>query len=228
MTKDMAKRYTDTEKWKKSFIKSLPAEYKLFFLFLLDECDHAGIWHTELEVAEARLGIKLSLEKIRGLFNERVVEFDGGTKMFIPDFINFQYGELNPANKVHKSVIEKLKKYGLMGLVSPLQGAMDKDKAKEKEMDKDEGGAGETIQFPIEDCLRVAMADPRWVKANQATQHEVSAFNSYLEKQGIYQKNPADYKQYFAKLKGRYPNVLKQDLSTEELRRIAQEMDKNS
>ena len=92
--KNMAKRFTDTDKWKKTFIKSLPAEYKLFWLFILDECDHAGIWHVELEVAEARLGIKLSLEKIRGLFKERVVEFDNGTKMFLPDFVEFQYGNL--------------------------------------------------------------------------------------------------------------------------------------
>jgi hypothetical protein len=54
----MAKRYTDSEKWKKDFIKTLPAEYKLFWLYLLDECDNAGIWHVELDIAEMRLGFK--------------------------------------------------------------------------------------------------------------------------------------------------------------------------
>lgn len=131
----MSKRFTDTDKWKKPFIKSLPTEYKIFWLFLLDECDHSGIWHVEMEVVEARLGIKLSLEKIRGFFKEKIVEFDSGTKMFIPDFVSFQYGVLNPENKAHRSVIGILNKYNLMGLVSPLVGA--KDKAKDMDMEKE-------------------------------------------------------------------------------------------
>lgn len=131
----MPKRLTDTDKWKKPFIKSLPTEYKVFWLFLLDECDHSGIWHVEMEIVEARLGIKLSLEKIRGFFKEKIVEFDSGTKMFIPDFVSFQYGILNPDNKVHRSVISSLNKYELLGYVSPLLGA--KDKAKVKDMDKE-------------------------------------------------------------------------------------------
>lgn len=140
----MAKRFTDTDKWKKHFIKSLPTEYKLFWIFILDECDNAGIWHVELEIAEARLGIKLSLEKIRGFFKERIVEFDNGTKMFIPDFVQFQYGSLNEANNAHKSVIDKLFKYNLLGLMSPSQGAMDKDK--EKDMVKDKAIGSEKIK----------------------------------------------------------------------------------
>lgn len=129
----MSKRFTDTDKWKKQFIKGLPSEYKLFWLFIVDECDHSGIWHVEMEVAEARLGIKLSREKIRGFFKEKIVEFDNENKMFIPDFVTFQYGKLNPANKAHSSVINTLSKYKLMGHVSPLQGAMDKDKELDKE-----------------------------------------------------------------------------------------------
>lgn len=132
----MAKRFTDTDKWKKSFIKSLPTEYKLFWLYLLDECDNAGIWHVELDLAELRLGIKLSHQKIRGLFSGKVVEFDNGTKWFLPDFITFQYGELDVKNRAHKSVIEKIVKYGLntnKPLGCPLEGAKDKYKDKDKE-----------------------------------------------------------------------------------------------
>lgn len=193
----MAKRYTDTEKWKKQFIKSLPAEYKLFYLFILDECDHAGIWHIEMEVAEARLGIKLSLDKIRGLFNERVVEFDGGSKMFIPDFIDFQYGELNPANKVHKSVIDRLAKYKLKGLARGLEAPMDKDK------DKD-------IVFSIEQCLEISLKDERWVNENKTNRQELMAFNSEMIGTGQMERNPADYKRHFYhwKKNGKLGNAL--------------------
>lgn len=123
----MSKRFTDTDKWKKPFIKSLPTEYKIFWLFLLDECDHAGIWHVEPEVAELRLGIKLSLQKAQGLFNEKVVAFDNGTKWFIPDFIEFQYGVLNPKINAHSSVLNILKRYKIQGFMNPSQRVKDKD-----------------------------------------------------------------------------------------------------
>ena len=35
----MAKRFTDTDKWKKGFIKRLPAKYKLLWLYILDDCN---------------------------------------------------------------------------------------------------------------------------------------------------------------------------------------------
>lgn len=160
----MAKRFTDTDKWKKTFIKGLPAEYKLFWLYLLDECDHAGIWHVEFDLATVRLGVKLSTEKARGLFNNRVVAFDNGTKWFIPDFITFQYGKLNPANRAHKSVLQQLTKYDLLKehkpLISPLQGCKDMDM--DKDMDKEEGGKGETKLeakgfFPTETDLQIEL-----------------------------------------------------------------------
>lgn len=150
--KRMAKRHTDTDKWKKEFLRSLPAEYKLFWLYLTDECDHAGIWHVELSVAEDRLGMKLSLKKMQGLAGDRIVAFDNESKWFLPDFISFQYGELDGNNRVHKSVIERLEKYGLIEpltnshktLTRPLQGCKDKHKDKEKD---NKGGMGENLAF---------------------------------------------------------------------------------
>ena len=59
----MAKRFTDTDKWKKQFIKGLPLEYKMFWLYILDECNHAGIWHVEFDLVQLRLGITLSEKK---------------------------------------------------------------------------------------------------------------------------------------------------------------------
>lgn len=209
----MAKRYTDTEKWRKPFIKSLPTEYKLFFLFLLDDCDHAGIWHTELDVAEARLGVKLSLERIRGLFKERVVEFDGGTKMFIPDFIEFQYGILNPANKVHKSVIEKLVKYDLLGLTRGLQAPMDKakemDKEKEEEPVSDFWTKEAAKERPMSECMGLALKDEQWVGKNKTKESELEIFNDHLTKLGVKGKTLIDYKSHFSRWKDKNPDKLK-------------------
>jgi hypothetical protein len=152
----MAKRFTDTDKWKKAFVRSMKAPYKLLWLYILDECDHAGIWHVDLEVAQIRTGEKLKLDTALSVFKNKIIVFDGGDKWFIPDFISFQYGELNPANRAHNSVIQLLKKYNLIidnkPLTSPLQGAMDMDKEKEKDMDKDmdkdKEGENENLEKP--------------------------------------------------------------------------------
>lgn len=137
----MAKRFSDTDKWKKPFIRSLQAPYKLFWLYILDDCDHAGIWQVDIEIANIKLGEKLCIETALKQFGSKITVFDNGEKWFIKDFIDFQYGELNPKNRVHESVLNILNKYKLLDeikpLTSPLQGAMDKDKDKYKDKIKE-------------------------------------------------------------------------------------------
>lgn len=107
----MAKRFTDTDKWKKPFIRSLEAPYKLLWFYILDDCDHAGIWQVDFEVACIRTGQPVSEKIAIQLFGDRVEIFDNGTKWFLRDFIFFQYGELNPKNRLHLSVINILTKH---------------------------------------------------------------------------------------------------------------------
>lgn len=137
----MAKRFIDTDLFRKPFMRGLEAPYKALWIYLLCECDHAGIWVVELDVAQIRMGMKLdpakAIEKMQG----SVVEIHGGAKWYLPDFVEFQYGALNAANRVHFSVLEKLKAEGIdpenKPLTSPLQGDKDKDKEKEKDKAKD-------------------------------------------------------------------------------------------
>ena len=49
----MAKRFTDTDKWKKGFIRNLPTKYKLLWLYILDDCNHAGVWETDFAVVDS-------------------------------------------------------------------------------------------------------------------------------------------------------------------------------
>ena len=141
----MAKRFIDTQKYHKPFIRSLPGAYKLLWDFILCECDHAGIWIVDFEIARIYLGSDMIIDKDEALrlFNadeKRIVEIDSGKKWFISSFIDFQYGKLNIENRAHNSVIHQLEKYNLKinkPLRSPLQGAKDKDKDKDKDMNKD-------------------------------------------------------------------------------------------
>jgi hypothetical protein len=127
----MAKRFTDSAKWGKPFIRSMKAPYKLLWLYILDECDHAGVWQVDFDVAELKIGEKLKIEIAIQQLSQKIIPFDNGEKWFIPDFVDFQYGVLNPENRAHNSVLQILNKYGLSvnnkPHISPLQERKDKD-----------------------------------------------------------------------------------------------------
>jgi len=135
----MAKRLTDTNKYKKPFIRGLKGAYKLLWDYLYHDCDHAGIWIVDFEIAQLYLGYDVPVNRKDALlfFNEgeeRIIEVDSGKKWFIRPFIEFQYGELNQNNRVHASIIQILNKID-KGLIRGLEGCKDKDK--DKDMDKD-------------------------------------------------------------------------------------------
>lgn len=139
----MAKRFTDTDKYKKTFFRGLQGAYKLLWDYLYHECNHSGIWIVDFEIAQIYIGSDMPVNKKDALsiFNkdeDRIIEINNGKLWFIPSFVEFQYGTLNPANKVHNSVLNELSKWGLIkGLSSPLQGAKDKSKEKEKDKSKE-------------------------------------------------------------------------------------------
>jgi hypothetical protein len=181
----MAKRFIDTDIFKKRFLRGLQGPYKLLWIYIFNDCNHAGIWIVDLEVANIYIGPfrpKLDEDRIVGYFNHdkrRVIPFNRG-KWFLPGFIKFQYGSLNPKNRAHNSVIQLLQNENLLEpyfelrdgqyfidkektediqnkvLVSPLEGAKEKekdlDKDKDKNKDKNKGG----FQPP---CLEVIIME---------------------------------------------------------------------
>jgi hypothetical protein len=133
----MAKRMTDTDKWKKRFVRELSPQHKLLWFYILDDCNHAGIWDVDIEVASIRVGEELIYDMLPQAFLDKIVIFDNGDKWFIPEFIDFQYGELNPNSNVHKSVIALLEKYNLEGYMKGSQGVQSTLNNKDKDKDKD-------------------------------------------------------------------------------------------
>jgi hypothetical protein len=134
----MAKRFTDTDKWKKRFIRNLDINYKVLWLYILDDCNHAGIWDVDIDVAQIRTGCTFDIKEAIKIFGDKINVFDNKDKWFIPDFIEFQYGTLNPKNRVHESVLSLLDKYKNKGLIRGLLDPKDKDKDKDKKKDKKE------------------------------------------------------------------------------------------
>ena len=151
----MAKRFTDTEKWKKYWFRTLSNDHKVFWFYLLDNCDHAGIWEVDFELADYFCK-GVNEQEIRSVFKKQFIEFDNKKRWFIKDFLDFQYGDLKETNRMHKSVITRLQKHNLikyMGHISPLDGAkekeqvQDKDKVKEKIKKREEKFCLEAYSF---------------------------------------------------------------------------------
>jgi len=132
----MAKRFTDSDKWKRPFFNKLSNEAKLAWFYLLDNCDSSGVWHCDYGLMSYQLNFEASKEDLIRWFGDKVFFMDED-KIFIQSFVEFQYGELNPANNAHKPVIKIAQKISkIKPLKSPLLGAQDKDKDKDK--DKEE------------------------------------------------------------------------------------------
>jgi len=114
----MAKRFTSTDKYKNKFFRTLPGPYKLFWDYLYHDCDHAGVWIVNFEIAQMYLGSDMLVDEeiALKLFNykkQRILTINDGEKWVILPFIKIQYGILNPANRVHSSVLKTLKMYNI-------------------------------------------------------------------------------------------------------------------
>lgn len=132
----MAKRFTDTSKWDKGKYSSLSLEMKLVWIYLCDKCDHAGVWDINMPLLSFQVGSNISLEDLLNGLGSWVEKHDD--KLLLKDFVDFQYGKLNPDNRVHQSVLNRIEKLAPSKvLTSPFQGAKDKDKEKDKDLDKE-------------------------------------------------------------------------------------------
>jgi hypothetical protein len=112
----MAKRFTDGEKWIQDWYLLLPMKYKLFWIFLLDTCDCAGVWRPNIIVANRVYGFDIDLTEALGLINqekERIAVLPNG-RWFIKGFIEFQYGRvLSENSSVHRGILKVLDNNGV-------------------------------------------------------------------------------------------------------------------
>lgn len=110
----MGKRFTDTEKWKKPWLRGLPMELKVAWFYILDDCDVAGLWQVDWEVLQIRTGCTSTEAQALEALGKQVIVVDGGTKWFIPSFIEFQYGpQLSKTNNIYKSICRVLDRHDL-------------------------------------------------------------------------------------------------------------------
>ena len=111
----MAKRLTDTEKWKDPFFNELSSDYKLVWIYLLDDCNHAGIWKKSIKRLNFDCSTNLTENDILKTFGSRIVPVSDD-KWFIPKFVYFQYGKefIKSKQKSILSAIEILNEFNLI------------------------------------------------------------------------------------------------------------------
>jgi len=131
----LANRFTDSRKWDDPWFRKLPCKYKTFWLFILDKCNHAGIWKIDIESASFHIGENIDCIEAYEIFGNRIHKFKDS--WFISKFIKFQYGVLSENNRVHGSVLKILEEEGLSKVYGrALKGLKDYDYVKDKEKDK--------------------------------------------------------------------------------------------
>ena len=107
----MAKRFTDTTKWNEDWFLDLSISNKLFWIYICDNVDHAGIFKPNKRLFELLVGDKVNIKDFLNIINgekERIKILENG-RWYLTKFIEFQYGsKLNPNNRVHKSILKLL------------------------------------------------------------------------------------------------------------------------
>lgn len=112
----MGKRFTDTEIWNEDWFIDMTNDHKLFWIYLKDACNYAGIWRVNKKQFEFVTGIKIDLEKFYSIINvgKQRIKKIGADKWFLTQFILFQNGStLNGNNNAHYGILKELNNYGI-------------------------------------------------------------------------------------------------------------------
>src|SRR3990167_3775253 len=141
MENQMPKRFTDTELWEEDWFISLQKDHRVFWIFVKDNCDHAGIWKQNLTAFNRLFGYKVDFNqflKAVNLDKQRVMKLKNG-RYLLTGFIPFQYGvSLNLLNRFHLSVYNLLLENEVdLRSIRPQIEVIDRVKDKDKVKDKD-------------------------------------------------------------------------------------------
>ena len=115
----MSKRFIDTTIWNDPWFRKLKPEHKCFWLYICTNCDNAGVWKVDYEMASFHIGTPVNNEVIELINNgkPRLKLFDSSSLLLIMGFIDFQVGkivqnkhtnlQISSLNLIHKYVGNK-------------------------------------------------------------------------------------------------------------------------
>lgn len=134
------KRFTETTKWDDPWFRKLSMESKLFWQWLLDHCDHAGVIDPDVELAAFQIGYRKGKANLLESLGDRIAVLPN-RKVWILKFIEFQYGKISDKCPAHRPVFKSIERNGLdqlpEGYPKGIPTLKDKDKNKDKDKAKD-------------------------------------------------------------------------------------------
>jgi hypothetical protein len=141
------KRFTETTKWCDPWFRKLPESSKLLWQYILDNCDGAGVWVVDDELAEFQIGLSIPFDKAMEPLMSRIEKVNGSDeKMWVRKFIDYQYGTLSPDCKPHASYIALLKKHTLwIRYTKGINTLQEKEKEKETEKETEKEYMAESV-----------------------------------------------------------------------------------
>lgn len=148
----MSKRFIETTIWiQNKWFRKLEPKYKLFWYYLISNCDSVGVWEEDLELASYIIGEEYGCDDVLSAFGKQIRVINDGKKWWLFDFCNFQYGNLkedHTANRPHQSYIALLKKHRLY-----IDYKKSTQRLKEQDKDKDKDKEKEKNSYEVEDSL---------------------------------------------------------------------------
>jgi hypothetical protein len=138
----MAKRFTDSEKFRDQWFRTLSLKHKCLWQYLWDGCDYVGLWKVDYAQASFLIGTEVSNNDLEAINNGkvRVVQLAPDI-LVIPEFAEFQYGDKlkNPKSDLHKKIVRLLHKaetqYGKL-FFNPDVTLQEEEKDKDSDKDK--------------------------------------------------------------------------------------------
>lgn len=136
------KRFTDIEIWDKAWFMQLSPKMKCLMKYLHDKCDASGCWKPNWPLASVHINEPVTISDLENLPQDQYEILKSG-KIFIPDFINFQYGKLSKNSPAHNPIFIAIEKNNLSDRVfnrvynTPKEEEIDIEEEMEADMEKE-------------------------------------------------------------------------------------------
>jgi hypothetical protein len=112
----MSLRFTETNKWKDDWFLSLSNDYRIVWLYIIDNCSIAGLWEKGFRHLNYFCNTELDEKKFKEIFGAKIIDL--GKHYFIPNFLRIQYPSGLLSNKpMIVAVRRELQKYNLNNMI---------------------------------------------------------------------------------------------------------------
>jgi len=190
----MAKRFISTDTFDDEWYSELSQDAKIFWIYYITKCDHAGILKLNKRLAKFQTGVN-SIERVIKELGNRLVTLSNDT-FFCPKFLIHQYPKF-PQSKVRAQdsalkilnfygiTIEKINEY-LNPLIRVNKDLVkdydnDNDNDNENEIEKEKGGVGEKEKTNLPARMKPAEIIQMSVTENTSS-HELIDMQNKLPK----------------------------------------------